>query len=117
MPVEKWSDSVVVVRLADNPHLSDDLDALDQMTQGGRRINAVVDFSGVKFVNSSNLAKLLKLRRQMSATDSRLVLCGTNTQVWGAFLVTNLDKMFQFSDNVATALATVQIKPADSAGS
>ena len=109
MPVEKWSDSVVVARLADNPHLPEDLEALDQMTQSGRKLDAVIDFSGIKFLNSSNLAKLLKLRRQMAATESRLVLCGTNTQVWGAFLVTNLDKMFQFSDDVPTALATLQL--------
>ncbi len=110
MPVEKWSDSVVVVRLADNPHLTEDLETLDQMTQSGRRLDAVIDFSGVKFLNSSNLAKLLKLRRQITANESRLVLCGTHTQVWGAFLVTNLDKMFQFSDDVPTALATLQMK-------
>lgn len=113
MPVEKWSENVAVVRLGDHPNLAEDLEALDQMTANGRKLDAVIDFSGVKFLNSSNLAKLLKLRRQMAATDSRLVLCGTTTQVWGAFLVTNLDKMFQFSDDVPTALATLQLKPAD----
>jgi len=30
--------------------------------------------------------------------------------VWGAFLVTGLDKMFDFSDNVMTALATLQLE-------
>ena len=75
MPVEKWSDSVVVVRLADNPHLAEDLETLDQMTQSPRRLDAVIDFSGVKFLNSSNLAKLLKLRRQMGATRRELVRC------------------------------------------
>ena len=44
-----------------------------------------------------------------AGADSRLVLCGAGTQVWGVFLVTGLDKIFEFSDNVSTALATLQL--------
>ena len=109
MPLERWSDKVVVVRLADNPHMGDDLDALDQAIQQ-RRVDAVVDFSGVRMINSSNLAKMIKIRRQMNVAESRLLLCGTNDQVWGAFLVTNLDKLFEFTGDVPTALATLQMK-------
>ena len=115
MPVERWSDNVVVVRLADNPHMGDDLDALEQAIQQ-RRLDAVIDFSGVKMLNSSNLAKLIKIRRQMTAKETRLVLCGTNDNVWGAFLVTNLDKLFEFSTDVTTALTTLQIQAPDGAG-
>jgi anti-anti-sigma factor len=109
MPVEKWSDSVAVVRLADNPHVGDDLNALDAALQQ-RRLDAVVDFSGVKMINSTSLAKLIKIRRHMNAAESRLLLCGVNDNVWGAFLVTNLDKLFEFMDDVPTALAALQIK-------
>ena len=115
MPVERWSDSVVVVRLADHPNMAEDLDALDEATHQ-RRVHAVVDFSGIRMLNSSNLAKLIKIRRQMHANESRLVLCGTNDHVWGAFLVTNLDKLFEFSNDVTTALATLQIQAPDGAG-
>ena len=66
MSVEKWSDNVVVVRLADIPHSGDDLDALEQVIQQ-RRVDAVIDFSGVRMVNSTSLAKLLKIRKQMNA--------------------------------------------------
>ena len=76
-----------------------------------RRLHAVIDFSSVRMITSSNLAKLLKLRRQMNAADSRLVLCGANEQqVWGAFLVTNHDKLFEFTGDVTTALTTLQLK-------
>ena len=112
MPVEKWSDNVIVVRLAADPHLADDLDALDTAVgQPGGQISAVVDFSGVPAVNSSTLGRLIKARRQMKAGNARLILCGMNDQVWGAFLVTNLDKLFDVSDSVATALADLQLKP------
>ena len=113
MPVEKWSDNVIVVRLGEDPHLGEDLDALDEATaQPPAPLNAVVDFTGVRAVNSSTLARLIKVRRQMNAGSGRLILCGMNDQVWGAFLVTNLDKLFEVSNSVAMALATLQIKPA-----
>jgi anti-anti-sigma factor len=109
MPVEKWSDSVALVRLADNPNVGDDLNALDAAIQQ-KRLDAVVDFSGVRMLNSTSLAKLIKIRRQMNAAESRLILVGVNDNVWGAFLVTNLDKLFDFMDDVPTALAALQIK-------
>ena len=113
MPVEKWSENVIVVRLGEDPHLGEDLDALDEATASPPApVNAVVDFTGVRSVNSSTLARLIKVRRQMNAGHGRLILCGMNDQVWGAFLVTNLDKLFEVSNSVAMALATLQIKPA-----
>jgi anti-anti-sigma factor len=112
MPVEKWSQNVLVVRLGEDPHLGEDLDALDDATaKPAAPLSAVVDFSSVKMVNSSTLARLIKVRRQMAAGSGRLILCGMNDQVWGAFLVTNLDKLFEVSNSVAMALATLQMNP------
>ncbi|MDB5301110.1 MAG: hypothetical protein JWO87_2773 [Phycisphaerales bacterium] len=108
MPVEKWSDRVVVVHLADDPQLTDDLQAVEQTLAQDPR-DVVLDFGTVHYVNSSNIAKLLKLRKQMSAIERRLVLCNLTTQVWSALLITGLDKVFHFSDNVTTALATLEI--------
>lgn len=108
MPIEKWSDKVNVLHLADDPQFSDDLGALEAQL-GAKPADAVLDFSAVHFVNSSNIAKLLKLRKQMITRDRRLILCGVSTQVWGTFLVTGLDKVFTFSDSVPTALATIQM--------
>ena len=108
MPLEKWSDDVVVVHLADDPQLTEDLVSLEQ-TLDQRKADAVLDFAGVRFINSSNIAKLLKLRKKMNSINSRLLLCNIGNQVWGALLITGLDKIFQFTDNVPTALATLQM--------
>ena len=108
MPVEKWSESVAVARLADDPQFTDDMEALEETLAQGK-FDVVLDFSAVRVINSSNLARMLKLRKIMAGADSRLVLCGAGTQVWGVFLVTGLDKLFEFSDNVSTALATLQL--------
>ena len=108
MPIEKWSDQVCVIHLADDPQFTDDLQAFeDQAVQSPG--SAVLDFAAVHFINSSNIARLLKIRKHMVSKEKRLILCGITTQVWGEFLVTGLDKVFEFSDNVPTALATLQI--------
>ena len=108
MPIEKWSDKVNVLHLADDPQFTDDLQALESQLET-KPAAAVLDLAAVHFINSSNIARLLKLRKLMINHNRRLVLCGVSTQVWGSFLVTGLDKVFEFSDSVTTALATLQM--------
>jgi anti-anti-sigma factor len=110
MPLEKWSDKIVVVHLGDDPQFTDDIEGIEQCVAAQARCDAVLDFGSVRLVNSSNIARLLRLRNHMSQEGNRLVLCNVSTQVWGAFLITGLDKVFTFSDNVTTALATLQIE-------
>lgn len=105
MALERWSDRVVVVHLADDPTFTDDLLTFDTSIGG----DLVLDFAGVRHINSSNLGRLLKLRDQAQREHVRLMLCGLNTEVWGTFLTTSLDCLFEFSDNVPTALATLQM--------
>ena len=69
----------------------------------------MLNFPGVNYLNSSNIAKLLKLRKRLLNKGQKLVLCGINTNVWGLFLVTGLDKVFEFAESVATGLASVQL--------
>lgn len=108
MPIENWSDHVIIAHLASDPHLGEDLESvLEQTREPG--VDAVLDFAQVKYLNSSHIAKLLKLRKQISGNSSKLILCAVDTQVWSAFLVTGLDKIFEFTDAVPTALASIQI--------
>jgi anti-sigma B factor antagonist len=108
MPVENWSEEVAVVHLCDEPQFTEDMQALDKsLAQRGR--NVLLDLSAVHYVNSSNLARLLRLRKQVMAGKGRLVFCAVTTQVWGAFLITGLDKIFEFCDDVPTGLAALQL--------
>jgi anti-anti-sigma factor len=99
---------VNVVHVADDPQFTEDLQALENEL-GTKPADSVLDLSAVHFVNSSNISRLLRIRKQMITRDRRLMICGVSTQVWGTFLVTGLDKVFEFSDNVSTALATLQL--------
>jgi anti-anti-sigma factor len=109
MSIKDWSDNIVLGELQDDPIFSDDINALQETVERRGQISVVLDFSNVRFLNSSNIAKLLKLRKLVHAADGRLRLCAIQTGVWGVFLVTGLDKIFEFCDNVPSGLASVQL--------
>lgn len=108
MAIQNWSDEITVVELGDDPQFTDEMGALMDMLENNAT-NVVLKFAAVGFINSSNVARLLRLRKIMASEKKRLVLCDVNTQVWGVFLVTGLDKIFQFTDDISTALATLQM--------
>lgn len=109
MSIETWSDSIIVAELQADPGFTDDVTALLEQLKINTDVDVVVNFGAVNYLNSSNIAKLLKLRKCVLTNRRRLVLCQINTNVWGLFLVTGLDKVFEFAENVATALAAVQL--------
>ena len=115
MSIENWSDNIVKVELQDDPGFTDDLTALLDQLEEKTAVSVVLNFPGVNYLNSSNIAKLLKLRKKLLNNRQKLVLCGINTNVWGLFLVTGLDKVFEFADSVATGLASVQLAAQKSA--
>jgi anti-anti-sigma factor len=108
MPVENWSETVAVVHLCDEPQFTEDMESLDKALKHRSR-HVLLDLAAVHYVNSSNIAQLLRLRKEMITGNRRLALCGLITPVWGAFLVTGLDKIFDFADDVPTGLAMLQI--------
>ena len=108
MGIQQWSDEIVVVDLSDDPQFSEDMNALLEQLERGP-CDVVLGFGAVGFINSSNVAKLLRLRKTLISADRQLVFCDVNTQVAGVFQVTGLDKIFEFTKDVSTALATVQL--------
>lgn len=108
MPEERWSSGITVVRLGDDPQFTEDTDAL--LEQPNLPGDIIFDFSAVNVINSSNLAALLRIRRVASSQHKRMILCGARDAAWTAFLLTGLDKVFSFAQDVPTALANMQMK-------
>lgn len=117
MSIEQWSDNVLLVKLADDPQFSDELNTLLEQCQQQKTLDVVLDFSDVSYLNSSNIALLLRLRKCVVVNNQRrLKLCCINSQVWGVFLVTGLDRLFDVVEDVPSALASLQMQQ-DSADS
>ena len=107
--LHRWSDEITIVELSDDPQFTEDLDCLMDSVESNAA-DVVLNLAAVGFINSSNVAKLLRVRKVMLAVNRRLVLCDVNAQVWGIFLVTGLDKIFEFTSDVAIALASLQME-------
>ena len=108
MAIQEWSEEITLCELADGPQFSDELDGvLDKFDS--KPTDVALNFAAVGFINSSNISQLLRLRKHMLSAQRRLILCGVNTQVWGVFQVTGLDKIFEFTNDISTALAALQL--------
>ncbi len=108
MAIQNWSEEITVAELGDDPQFTDELSTLGEVL-AAKPANVVLNLSTVSYLNSSNIARLLRLRKQMTNSGRRLILCGVNNQVWGVFMVTGLDRIFEFTNDVATALAMMQL--------
>lgn len=109
-----WDDNIVITELTDEPALSEELAAIIQrITNEGVKVpHVVLNFSGVSYVNSSNLAQLLRIRKRMVEAKRQMRFCGVQDEVWSVFMVTGLDKVFRFAPDPLTALASLQMEDA-----
>lgn len=106
-----WSDTIVMVDLADEPALSDELTSvIDRVEGADPRPHVVVNFTRVTYLNSSNIAQLLKLRKILAEAGRTLKLCSLSDELWSVMLVTGLDKVFRFAPDPMTALAGLQLE-------
>jgi anti-anti-sigma factor len=81
------------VVLADDPAYTSILDELDG--RADLPDLTILDFANVTFVNSMNLARLLRTRRFAIEADRRVVLCNVTKNVLGVLEATNLTKVFE----------------------
>ena len=111
MPIQQWSEQIWLVKLSDEPALSEDLQSVtDEIERVEKTPDVVLDLEGVSQLNSSNLSQMLRLRKLAIDHDVRLVLAMITDQIWAVFLTTGLDKVFDFAPDVPTALAGLQIE-------
>ncbi len=119
-----WSDNIVLLQLSDEPMFSDELNGLIERLESvhgsapeGEPVpnapHVVVDFSAVSYMNSSNIAQLLRLKRAPDAMGRQLRLCAMGEELWSVMMVTGLEKVFVFAPDTLTGLAGLQLDEAD----
>ena len=112
MPLQQWSETTLIAEMNDEPMFSEDFEALIgrlESTEDGTP-DVILNMLGVSRLNSSNLSQLLRLRKTLMSRDRRLRICSVDRAVWSVFMVTGLEKLFDFTDDVATSLASLQIE-------
>jgi anti-anti-sigma factor len=120
VPINEWSDSIQVAELQNDPSFADDMGVLangyqraaDDLKAGrsvARTRDLVLDFRHVQFLNSSNIAQLLRVRKLAMLAGARIRICSVSDRIWGVLLATDLDRIFDFSEDVTTSLAALQM--------
>jgi len=109
MPLTEWSEEILLAELGEEPGFSEEMGNLMARLAQARGVHVVLDLRAVRTLNSSNLAQLLRLRKKVLAQGKRLRLSGVRDTVWSVLIVTGLDKVFDFSEDLSAALASVQM--------
>ena len=68
----------------------------------------VLDFSGVAFLSSATLGKLLSLQHRIGLAHGKMRLCGIRREITQVFHICNLDRVFDIRDTQAEAIASFQ---------
>ncbi len=109
MGIQNWSENVVLVDLAEEPQLGDEINSTISMVKEQGNFDVVMDFSGVDIITSSSLSKLLKLRKLLDSCDRKLIFCNMAPATKGIFTVTGLEELFEMVDDKFVALASLQM--------
>ena len=109
MSIEQWSEDIVLVNLAKEPELGEDLQSTATLVTDNPDCNVAVDFSDVLILTSSSIAKLLKLRKIVRDNGQNLVLSSVSRRTREIFVVTGIDSVFDFVDDKTYALAGLQL--------
>lgn len=110
--VNEWSDLIHIAELQDDPSFSEDMGNLARrcaVQQGKKAPDLILDMRQLHFLNSSNISQLLRLRKAALSCGARVRICGVSDRIWGVLLATDLDRLFDFSEDVTTALAAMQV--------
>lgn len=111
MPTD-WSDNIVICDLADEPEMSEELNDLFNRlneTPADQTPNVIFNLADVTYLNSSNIAQFLRIRRLLVERERSMRICSVSDAVWSIMLLTGLDKVFQFTPDKATAIASFQL--------
>jgi len=109
MPIQQWSDDILMVELNDEPAFSEEIQALTDRLEKGSDNHVVLNLGNITRLNSSNISQLLRIRKKQINNDKELRICSVPDSLWGVMLITGLDKIFDFQSDVPSALASLQI--------
>jgi anti-sigma B factor antagonist len=101
---------VTVVRFRDHKIIEDisiqELgQELFQLVEKDQRKKLLLNFTGVDFLSSAALGKLITLDKKMKAAQGILKFCSIRPEIYEVFAITKLNRLFDIKDEEAGALA------------
>ena len=109
MAIKTLAEGLIVVDLPlDEPHIGDELKNVNTIVGDNSNCDVIIDFSKVEIITSSSISNLLILRNLLHESRRRLILCDLGVPTKCIFTVAGLNEVFEFADDRATALASLQ---------
>ncbi|MHC4546878.1 MAG: STAS domain-containing protein [Planctomycetota bacterium] len=108
MGIDHSSHGFLTVDLLPEPNMGTELENVANIARDEADCDVVVDFSSVDIITSSNIAKLLRLKKLLDGCGHRLVLCGLVSTTKHIFTLAGLDQVFEFADDKSAALTTIK---------
>jgi anti-anti-sigma factor len=80
-------------------------DELLRLVEEEGRTRLLLSLSGIQYLSSAMLVKLIALKKRVEQDQGRLVLCGLSPVLCDIFRVSKLDHLFEIESDEASALA------------
>jgi anti-anti-sigma factor len=110
MGIKNLSKDVLLVQLpSKSPRIANELKVVNETVSKKKgKSDVIIDFSGVEIINSANISNLLILHNLLQNSGHQLFLCNVATVTKCIFVVAGLNELFNFVDDISTALDAVQ---------
>ena len=108
MSIEKLSENILLVTLADEFQFVKDLESINEMVSKGSYYDVIVDFCEIAIGTSSVITNLLLLRKMLLEHDYRLILCKMSVLTQCAFTTLGIHGVFDIIDEKADAIESLQ---------
>jgi len=112
MPIENFSEDVLLVTLSQQPQGADELDVVNKMFGDSVDRDVIVDLSDVQVLTSGTICGLIILDRLLKGAGHQLVLFNVPSAVKSVFVRTGLLTVLEFAHDEAAALEQVRSRRA-----
>lgn len=94
--------------LMDSYHVSQVEKEMTVLIEKGHLRKIVLDFSVLQMLSSRALGVLLTIRQKLEPLGGKIVICGIDPKLYRVFKITNLQSVFDFYDDRASAIEALK---------
>jgi anti-sigma B factor antagonist len=93
-------------RILDEPTIQAIAEQLFGLVEQDGNRKLLLNFTGVEYMSSAALGKLINLHKKLQALKGQLAMCDVIPQIFEVFAITKLDKIFKIFPDFDAALAS-----------
>ncbi len=108
MGIERISDDILLIRLPELPHETNEVDVVNKMFGDVVDRDVVIDLSKVEALTSGDICSMMILDRLLRGAGRQLVLFSVPSAIKQVFVRTDLLTVFEFANDESAAIEQVR---------